>query len=135
MRRRNWLLVGAVVVAAVVSVAVLILRTWGPEGGEPTPDRAVAVYLAALSANDLDRLTAVADRGDNATADAKDHLHRFGSGRLAVTVTGIDGTESIHMKCATVTGRLDGRPFSGEVWLDQHEDRWYVRLDSSLRAA
>lgn len=134
MRRRNWLIIGGVVTVIVVVTAVIVL-TGGPERGEPTPDAAVTTYLGALAANDVDRLTEIADDDTDTTAQAEDHLRRYGDGRLKISGTSVNDTEADHMKSATVTGTLDGAPYSGKIWLERHDGRWYVRLRTSLTAA
>lgn len=40
----------------------------------------------------------------------------------------IDDTEADHVKSVTITGTLDGAPFSEKLWLYRHDDRWYVAL-------
>ncbi len=132
-RRRNWLLLAVTAMATAVAVTVTFaVATRGPRRGEPTPGAVVEAYLDALTAHDLARLVRLDRTGDAATSPARERLRRYGSGRLQVTRTAVNSTESNAMKSATLTGTLDGAPYSGTIWLQRWDGRWYVLLASGL---
>jgi hypothetical protein len=132
MSRRNLVLVAAVVAVAVaVAVALLVGRQ---QGGQPTPQRAVAEYLAALRARDGGRMNRVAEPGHDASREIPDRVRRLGGGRFVVVSTQISDTASDHEKNATLTGTVAGAPYVDSVWLDRHGSRWYVVLGPNRNA-
>lgn len=119
-------------VAAVVLAG--LLAACGSTGGSATPDAAAAEYVAALKAADSGRLERLADPDNDAKDEIVQRLRRLGGGRLVVERATVGDTESDHEKSVTFTGTLDGSPFSEQLWLHRHDDRWYLALGPNKNA-
>lgn len=124
MKRRVLVLAGAVVVVGVIAG---MNRRSGP-GGQPTPEAAVEAYLSGLNLSDRDKLGQVADPDHDPGAEIESRIEKYGQGRLAVTQTDIGDPDSAPVRHATLTGRLNGQPWSETLELRKHDDRWYVVL-------
>ncbi len=130
MKRR-----GLVIGAAVVVVAVIIGAAHRGPVGQPSPDAAVNEYVAALGVSDRDRLRHLADPDHSANAEIDARIQRLGAGRLQVTKTDIGGTADSALRPATLTGKLDGAPYSDTLQLSRHGTKWYVILGPAKDAS
>lgn len=116
-----------VAVAAVAGITVVVLAT-RDQHGKPTPEAAVAEYVAALRAADADRLAQVVHPDSDAEAEIASRLQRLGGSALSVTRTTISDTESVSAKFAEISGTLHGTPYQDRVWLETCGESWCLRL-------
>ncbi|MEH0930987.1 hypothetical protein [Micromonospora sp. CPCC 205558] len=129
MRRQRWVLVGGIFAACAVIVTVLFLRFAAP-GGAASPEAAVADYVTALHDRDRGKLADLADPGTDSSAEISRRLTELGGGRLVVSDRRFDTTASDAEVRATISGRLDGSPYSDVIWLRRIDDAWFVALRS-----
>lgn len=127
MRRKRWIIVGGVVAVCLVIGTILTLRLAGP-GGAASPEAAVADYVTALHDRDRGKLADIAAPDTDSSAEISRRLSELGGGRLVVSDRRFDTTTSDAEVRATLSGQLDGSPYSDVIWLRRIDDAWFVAL-------
>ncbi len=127
MSRKRWLLVGAGAALVVLFMITSNSVTRGSRGAA-SPEAAVTGYVAALAADDKEKLARLADPDPRNADEITERLRKFGAGKLTVSDTSFQKTESDHMVRATITGTVAGRAVKDTLWLRRHGDRWFLSL-------
>ncbi len=127
------MLTAAILIAIAATAAIIMFATRGPHGTE-SPEATANAYVSALRNNDSSRLKDIADPDHDAAQEIKSRLAQLGGNRLSSTTISIGSTESAATKPAQITGILDGQPYTDELWLNRHGNRWFVALGPNRNA-
>ncbi|MEU8006684.1 hypothetical protein AB0B66_36475 [Catellatospora sp. NPDC049111] len=123
--------VAAFIAATGIVIAVGVFLATRDTPGQATPEAAVTEYVAALQAEDRDRLRLLAHPRSDAAAEIDSRLAQLGGPALSVTQWTISATESDATKAAKLSGTLDGAPYQTTIWLQTCDDRWCVSMGPS----
>ena len=122
-----------------VTTAVFALSALGcshpaPHGGAATPDDAVDAYVHALNENDADALRALSSTsGPTLDAGIERRLDDYGGRGIELTTRQVTDGPAPHQATALLSGDMKApagevAPYEEKLFLNAHEERWYVNL-------
>ena len=114
--------------AACLVIGTVLLLGLAAPGGAASPEAAVADYVTALHDRNREKLADIADPDTDSSAEISRRITELGGGRLVVSDRRFDTTASDAEVRATLSGQLNGSPYSDVIWLRRIDDAWFVAL-------